>query len=231
MPRKARIVLANRPHHIVQRGHNRAAVFAEDRDYGYYLDNLSEWKARLGCRIYSYCLMTNHVHLVVDPGEDIASLGLLMKRVSARQTRRVNQLERRTGSLWDGRYKSSPIETDRYLLACCRYVELNPVRAGMVDAPGNYKWSSYRARVGERSQGWLDHDPCYLGLGESATLRQRRYRAWVASGVSESEMKVIRDAVQRGQLTGSDRFVAEIEASIQRRIGCRGRGRPRNDEK
>ena len=231
MPRKARIVLANHPHHIVQRGHNRAAVFAEDSDYRYYLKNLSEWKARLGCRVYSYCLMTNHIHLVVDPGEDTASLGLLMKRVSARQTRMVNQLERRSGSLWEGRYKSSPIETDRYLLACCRYVELNPVRARMVDAPGDYKWSSYLTRVGDRSQEWLDKDPCYLGMGATDAIRQRCYRAWVESGVPEAEIKLIREALQRGQLTGSERFISETESMLQRRIGCRGKGRPRKDKK
>ena len=231
MPRKARIVLANRPHHIVQRGHNRAAVFAEDRDYRYYLENLSEWKAHLGCRVYSYCLMTNHVHMVIDPGDDVSSLGLLMKRVSARQTRLVNRLERRSGSLWEGRYKSSPIETDQYLLACCRYVELNPVRAGMVDTPDNYPWSSYLAKVGGHRQNWLDKDPCYVGLGDTDAIRQQRYRAWVESGVTESEITLIRHAVQRGQLTGSDRFITETEAMLQRRIGSHGRGRPRKGEK
>ena len=156
MPRKARIVLANCPHHIIQRGHNRAAVFAEDRDYLYYLENLSEWKSQLGCRVYSYCLMTNHIHLIIDPGDHPANLGLLMKRVTARQTRFVNQLERRSGSLWEGRYKSSPIETDSYLLACCRYIELNPVRAMMVLSAQHYRWSSYRAKIGKfKMIGWI----------------------------------------------------------------------------
>ena len=143
----------------------------------------------------------------------------------------VNQLERRSGSLWEGRYKSSPIETDRYLLACCRYVELNPVRARMVDAPGDYKWSSYLTRVGDRSQEWLDKDPCYLGMGATDTIRQRCYRAWVESGVPEAEIKLIREALQRGQLTGSERFISETESMLQRRIGCRGKGRPRKDKK
>lgn len=231
MPRKARIVLANHPHHIVQRGHNRATVFAEDRDYLYYLENLSEWKTRLGCRVYSYCLMTNHIHLVVDPGDNPASLGLLMKHVTGRQTRFVNTLKHRSGSLWEGRYKSSPIETDRYLLACCRYVELNPVRAGMVDAPDDYRWSSYLARVGARMENWLDRDPCYLALGDTEAEQQQRYREWVTSGIPGSEIKLIREAVQRGQLTGGDRFISDIEVMLHRRIGSSGRGRPEKNRK
>jgi len=139
MPRKARVVLPNYPHHVVQRGYNRQAVFIEETDYLYYLENLAEWKTTLGCKVYGYCLMTNHVHLIVDPGERAENLGLLVKRLAGRQTRLVNRVERRTGSLWEGRYKSSAIETDRYLLACCRYVELNPVRAGMVATPAEYR--------------------------------------------------------------------------------------------
>ena len=226
MPRKARIVLANCPHHIIQRGHNRAGVFAEDGDYHYYLENLSEWKTRLGCYVYSFCLMTNHIHLIVDPGDNPDNLGLLMKRVAGRQTRLVNRLERRTGSLWEGRYKSSPIETDRYLLACSRYVELNPVRARMVASPNQYCWSSYCAKVGERMLSWLDRDPCYLALGNTDTERQTRYRSWVASDIPEAEVPLIRQAVQRGQLTGSSRFISAIEARIGRRVESRGRGRP-----
>jgi len=131
MPRKARVVVPNTPHHLVQRGHNKQVVFVERQDYHYYLQNLREWKEKLTCKVYAYCLMTNHIHLIVDPGEEPDNLALLMKRVTGRQTRLVNYLEKRTGSLWEGRYKSSPIDTNEYLLACCRYVELNPVRAKM----------------------------------------------------------------------------------------------------
>jgi len=226
MPRKARIVLSNTPHHIIQRGHNRAVVFAEDGDCQYYLDNLSDLKSQLGCRVYSYCLMSNHIHLIVDPGNDSANLGLLMKRLAARQTRLVNKLERRSGSLWEGRYKSSPIETDSYLLACSRYIELNPVRARMVASAGQYLWSSYCAKTGDVQNDWLDTDPGYLSLGDSDTERQCRYRNWVSAAVPESELRLIRQAVQRGQLTGGDRFVKEVEIRIRQRVGTGGRGRP-----
>ena len=124
MPRTARIVVMGYPHHIIQRGHNRQVVFASDEDYQYYLDNLCEWKEKLGCKVYAYCLMTNHVHLIVDPGEDGGNLARLMKRVAGRQTRYLNKLQKRTGSLWEGRFKSSTISADEYLLACSRYVEV-----------------------------------------------------------------------------------------------------------
>ena len=125
MPRTARVVIANQPHHIVQRGHNRQVVFAHADDYGLYLETLKEWKAQLKCKVYAYCLMTNHVHLVIDPGAKAENLALLMKRVAGRYTRYINKKEFRTGTVWEGRYKSSLIDKGEYLLACCRYVGKN----------------------------------------------------------------------------------------------------------
>jgi putative transposase len=225
MPRKARVIVPNCPHHIVQRGHNRNAVFISDQDYAYYLENLIEAKRDFGIKVYAYCLMTNHVHLVVDPGNEIASISYLMKRLAARQTRYVNKLERRTGSLWEGRYKVSPIETDSYLLACCRYVELNPVKAGMVESPEDYRWSSYRSKV-EGVQQWLDIDPCYQALATSLLKCGEAYRSFVKSPSSSSVEKVIQQAIQRNQLTGSNRFVDEIEQRIGVRVEFRNMGRP-----
>ena len=156
MPRTSRIVVMGYPHHIIQRGHNRQVVFASEEDYQYYVDNLCEWKEKLGCKVYAYCLMTNHVHLIVDPGEDGGNLARLMKRLAGRQTRYLNKLEKRTGSLWVGRFKSSTISTNEYLLACCRYVELNPVRAGIVADPIDYRWSSYGSKIGNKKKsGWI----------------------------------------------------------------------------
>ncbi len=226
MPRPSRIVIAGYPHHIVQRGHNRQTVFASDGDFLYYLENLREWKESYGCKIYAYCLMTNHVHLIIDPGEDARSLSSLMKRVAGRHTRYVNRLERRTGSLWEGRFKSSPISTDDYLLACCRYVELNPVRAGIVADPADYRWSSYGVKIGRRDEEWLDYDPCYLGLADSPVKRAASYEAWVKGTIAAEEWALIRQSLQRGQLTGSSHFIDEIEKKIEKRIEFRGPGRP-----
>lgn len=226
MPRKARILVPDTPHHIVQRGHNRAVVFVEESDYQYYLDTLSEWKVTLKVRVYAYCLMTNHVHLVLCPGSDTSSIAKLMKRLAARQTRKVNRLERRTGTLWESRYRSSPIETDAYLLACTRYVELNPVRAGMVAKPQNYRWSSYGAKTGRVPEELVDYDECYMALATDAEGRRNAYQSWVTAGVSSDEKDIIERSIQRGQLTGTKHFVDQIEARIGIRVETRGRGRP-----
>ena len=213
MPRRARLVLPNCPHHIIQRGHNRQVVFVSDDDYLYYLDNLHEWKTELGCQVYAYCLMTNHVHLAIDPGGDHENLGLIMKRLTGRQTRYVNKLEKRSGSLWEGRDKSSPINANEYLLACCRYVEMNPVRAAMVDDPAKYRWSSCPAKVGIKEESWLDFDYFYLSLGKSATKRAEKYAAWLRETIPASEIKLFREATQRGHL----RLMASLSERFQRR--------------
>jgi len=226
MPRTARVIVPNCPHHIVQRGHNRNAVFVCDDDYRYYLENLIEAKHEYGIKVYAYCLMTNHVHLVVEPADSIASIGYLMKRLAARQTRYVNRLERRSGSLWEGRYKISPIDTDAYLLACCRYVEMNPVKAGLVPAPDLYRWSSYVDKISDRWV-WLDKDPCFAALADTPAMCVEGYRSFVCSPTPEHERMLIQKAIQRNQLTGSGRFVDEIERRLGVRIEFRGMGRPR----
>ena len=229
MTRSPRLVLIDRPHHVIQRGHNRQTVFQSPGDYQAYLANLVEWKRTLGCRVYAYCLMPNHVHLVIDPGSKPESLALLMKRVAGRYTRRVNRRTDRTGTLWESRYKSSPIETDTYLLACCRYVELNPVRADLVKSPEDYPWSSYRARVGLDALPWLDEDPCYTGLGLTPAERRSRYAQWVADAIPTGEWTAIRQAIQRERLTGGKDFVTTVAAQTGRRLESRGRGRPKKN--
>ena len=227
MPRKARLLIPNCPHHIVQRGHNRKAVFVTDDDYLYYLENLREWKKKLNVQVYAWCLMTNHIHLVVEPGDDAATLSQLMKRLAGRQAALVNKMERRTGSLWEGRFKASPIQRDSYLLACCRYVELNPVRARMVSEPMDYMWSSYRVRVQEDIDDWLDYDPCYLAIGRADFERRERYARFVQQGIEKSEQTLITAAIQRNQLTGDQCFAEEITQRTGLRIERRGRGRLR----
>ena len=206
MPRQARLILRNTAHHIVQRGHNRNAVFAVPSDFRYYLNTLREWKVHLGVKVYGYCLMVNHVHLIVNPGEHEDNIGKLMKRLAGRQTMYVNRLKNRSGTLWEGRYKSSPIETETYLLACTRYVDLNPIRAGMVAHPRDYVWSSYRQKTG-LEKPWIDFDPCYLGLSNDIKGCQRRYADYIAGEIPINETALIRDSLASGQLTGSKRFI------------------------
>ena len=158
MPRKTRILVPNCPHHIVQRGHNRKVIFLAGDHYQYYLSNLKEWKQELQIKIYAWCLMTNHVHIVAEPVGDPMALSLMMKRVNGRHYAYINRLEGRSGGLWAGRYKASPIQSERYLMSCLRYVELNSVRAKMVAGPNDYNWSSYNERCGGAEQIGLDYD-------------------------------------------------------------------------
>lgn len=227
MPRKARVIVPDTPHHIVQRGHNRSAVFVGDQGYQYYLDNMTELKTELEVKVYAWCLMTNHVHLILDPGRNPKSIGLLMRRLAGRQTRYVNKREKRTGSLWEGRYKASPIQTDAYLMECGRYVELNPVRAAMVVRAEDYPWSSYRAKVELETSAILDADPCYQKLKHPG----EQYRAFVEQGVSDEEYALIRSRVARNCLTGDGEFVAEVERKMGLRIEYREPGRPSGEKK
>ena len=231
MPRPTRIIIPNTPHHIVQRGHNRQTVFVSDDDYNYYLENLIHFKQELNCRIYSYCLMTNHVHLVIDPGANPESLSQLMKHVAGRQTRYVNKLEKRTGSLWEGRFKSSIVSEKEYLAACCRYVELNPLRAGMVTDPAGYQWSSYACKGRGKKDPVVDFDTSYMALGGNEEERQVAYAEYVLGTVPEYELKLIRESLQRGQLTGSDRFREEIFLKLGIRFSDKGPGRPKKTKK
>ncbi|MCL4790473.1 MAG: transposase [Gammaproteobacteria bacterium] len=230
MGRPPRLLLPGFPHHIVQRGHNRNAVFVEAGDYAYYLANLQEWKQRYEVEVHAWCLMTNHVHLVLTPRQQQKGISALMRRLAGRQSRYVNRLERRLGTLWCGRFHSSVIDTDAYLLACLRYVELNPVRAGMVDHPADYAWSSHRERMGLAPAALLDADPVTVLLGESIERRRQAYAQYLGTAADKAEVELIRSSVQRNQLTGSGGFVSEIEQRTGLRIENRGRGRPAQEK-
>lgn len=227
MPRMGRVVLPNYPHHVVQRGHNRQAVFAEPGDFKRYLEDLRELKTLFDVKVYAFCLMTNHVHLLLAPGDSAAGLGQLMKALAGRMTRYRNKLEGRSGTLWESRYKSSVVQTDTYLLACSRYIELNPVRAQMVQQAQDYPWSSLHLRLNETADDhWLDEDLCFNELGKTHTERLARYNSLMEQPVPSSELQLIRGALQRGQLTGNPRFIDEIEQITGLRISHRARGRP-----
>lgn len=152
-----------------------------------------------------------------------------MKALAGRMTRYRNKVEGRTGTLWESRYKSSVVQSDTYLLACSRYIELNPVRAQMVERAGDYPWSSFDLRLNDFSEStWLDKDPCFLELGPTDAIRRERYRSFVEIATPTHELQLIRGALQRGQLTGNKKFVDEIENITGRRIQLRERGRPEN---
>lgn len=222
MPRIGRVVAPNLPHHVVQRGHNRNAVFIDDGDYSYYLNTLGNWARQLQVRVYAWCLMTNHVHLLLDPGDNIQSIGLLMKRLAGRQTRFVNKQENRTGSLWDGRYKMSIVDSDAYFLKCCRYIELNPVKAKIVIRPADYRWSSYRENAGLSPSVIVDrHEFTRL-----SSVSFEGYRKFVAEDTPSSEAEFISQRLESNRLTGGSRFVKEIERRTGIRLEYKRPGRP-----
>ena len=226
MPRSGRLVITGYPHHVIQRGHNRQEVFTSDEDYRYYLDNLREWKERLGCRLYAYCLMTNHVHLVLDPGEQGENLSLLMKRVAGRQTRFVNCREKRSGTLWEGRYKSTLIESGRYLLTCMAYIDLNPVRAQLAANPADYAWSSYGHYAGLRIDKLLTPHPLVWGLGNTPFAREAAYVELVQAGLTSAQHATLTDAVLRGWALGEPEFLEALQKKTARRVRKGLPGRP-----
>jgi len=222
LPRK---VVPAYPHHIIQRGNNRQAIFFSKDDYRYYLNCLYKAKQKGPSKIYAYVLMTNHVHLLVEPAS-LGGLGEFMQSVGRRYVRYINETYRRSGTLWEGRYKSAIVSRDEYLIMCSRYIEMNPVRAEMVQAAGEYEWSSYRFRANGQFDRLLDEDPWYVGLGKDHHERGRAYREWMEVGLKEGEWDNIREATQKDHVIGRGRFKKEIETMLGRRvIGQRGRPR------
>ena len=226
MARSPRITIPAYPHHIIQRGNNRVATFFADEDYSFFLKCLGQAKVKCRCRIYAYVLMTNHFHLLVEPTE-VGDLGRFMQSVGRRYVRYVNETYRRSGTLWEGRFKSAAVSRDEYLIACSRYIELNPVRAGLVAHPKDYRWSSYQRRALGRSDRLLDDDPWYAGLGTTEKERQEKYQQWIDSQIDEGEWAEIRQATQRGRLIGREPFQKQVEAMTGRRLVGEARGRPK----
>jgi len=175
MSRRPRVTLPNIPLHLIQRGNNRQVCFIADEDYRFYLDWLAEYAGETGCRVHAYVLMTNHVHLLVSPPHGEA-VGKMMKALGQRYVQYVNRSYQRSGTLWEGRYRSCLTQTESYLLACQRYIELNPVRAGMVAHPAEYRWSSYRANAQGESNNLIVAHEVYKALAQDAESRQAAYR-------------------------------------------------------
>lgn len=226
MPRRPRIHLAGLPLHIVQRGHNRDACFFAEEDYHVYRHWLGEALKASGCQLHAYVQMTNHVHLLLTPPESEAVSQLVIS-LGRRYVQYINKTYRRTGTLWDGRYKSSLVQADAYLLLCQRYIELNPVRADMVGDPVHYRWSSYRANGLGQVDPLLTPHAVYADLGQSETVRLAAYRALFRSELDADAISDIRMALDQGQPLGNSRFLDSIERAAGQRREARPRGRPR----
>ena len=228
MARPPRLVLPGVAVHIIQRGNDRQACFREDSDYIVYLHHLGRLCAYMQCALHAYCLMTNHVHLLLTPVDSMAC-GKLMRSLGRIYVRYFNDRYRRTGTLWEGRFKSCLVDSSPYVLACHRYIELNPVRAGMVPAPRDYRWSSYAGNAGFRLDPLLTSHAEYKALGADLGSRYRNYQQMLEQGDAQAFLDGIRSATQGGHgLVGEDlksRVLSELGRKLER-----GKPGPRTEE-
>jgi putative transposase len=225
MSRHARLRIAGCPLHLIQRGVNRSACFAGEDDYRLYLGLLGEIAARHSCAVHAYVLMTNHVHLLLTADEPEAPSSL-MKHLGQRYVQSFNRRHKRTGTLWEGRFKSSIVDSEAYFLRCQRYVEANPVRAGMIAHARDYPWSSYRSNAEGLASTFLTPHAAYLALGPTTPERLASYRALFGSGPSSGELEMIRAAVNAGLPLGRAEFVESLGRRLNRRVAFRPEGRP-----
>lgn len=230
MARQPRFVLPGQPQHVIQRGNNRDVIFAAEEDYCFYLEKLGQACKRFGCQLHAYVLMTNHVHLLITPST-MTSISQVTQSLGRYYVQYFNYQYRRTGTLWEGRYKASLIDAEQYLLTCYRYIELNPVRAGMVSQPNDYHWSSYRRNaLGHEDELISDHE-LYHCLGATAKARQEAYQALFGQTINAETLKLIRDNTQNAWVLGNDRFREKIEVLTKRQTAPKRRGGDRKSLK
>jgi putative transposase len=225
MARLGRYFLPNQPLHVIQRGNNRSAIFFAEDDYERYRGWLAEAASDYGLRVHAYVLMTNHVHVLATPARE-DSLPRVMQSLGRRYVRHVNATYRRSGTLWEGRYRAAPIDSDAYFLVCCRYIELNPVRAKMVEHPRRYRWSSYAAHAQGAADPLANEHPVYRALGRSRTERQEAYRALFRQTLDRGVVDALRAATNGGWALGDERFVQQIADAAGRRAVPLAAGRP-----
>jgi len=226
MPRKRRFYLSGVPAHVVQRGNCRQAVFFDDEDYRAYLNWLAEGAAKHACRIHAYVLMTNHVHLLVTPDYPEA-ISHTIQYVGRRYVSYINRRHSKSGTLWEGRHKGCVIDGDAYLLACMRYIELNPVRAGLVNRPFDYPWSSYHANAAGKADLLINSCVQYQALGRTPASRQHAYRELFCGVLDPEHVHDIRATLQTGTPLGSHGFRREIEIALETGVGYARPGRPK----
>lgn len=225
MPRKPRFYQPGIPAHVFQRGHNKLPVFFEDIDYLEYLRCLKRSAGIHGCDIHAYVLMTNHVHLLLTPQSE-GSISLMFQSIGRDYVRYINQKYQRCGGLWEGRHKGNIVESCRYLLLAMRYIEMNPVRAGMVEHPAEYRWSSYVANALGESSAILRYQEEYLALGQTSQIRCAAYKGLFNEFTNVDEQELIRQSLSSGTPLGSDQFKKNIEKVSGYKIGYSVRGRP-----
>lgn len=229
MSRKPRMYLPGIPCHVIQRGNNREATFFVEHDYQFYLECLHDAAQRYQVKVHAYVLMTNHVHILMTPAAS-ESISMAMQSIGRRYVQYVNMAYKRSGTLWEGRHKASVIDAENYLLACMRYIELNPVNAKMVIHPAEYQWTSYRCNAQGESCALICPHETYSRLGVSSHTRQQAYAALFEHALDQTDVDVIRTAAHFSMPTGDDRFKHQIEQALNRKVGYAHRGRPRKPD-
>lgn len=225
MARQPRFFVPGEAQHVIQRGNNRTPIFAHDNDYRGFLRWLTEASREHGVLIHAYVLMTNHVHLLATPTHR-ESLPRALQSVGRRYVQYFNYAYRRTGTLWEGRYRATVVDSERYLLTCMRYIELNPVRAGMVQRPADYRWSSHHANARGAPDTLVTAHELYYRLGRSKRERERAYRELFRAQLSNADVEAIREATNKSWALGNDNFRQRVEGLSARRSAPLQRGRP-----
>ena len=223
MARLPRFILPGQPQHVIQRGNNREPIFIADDDYHFYQDKLVAACNKHQCDVCAYVLMTNHVHLLITPHTE-QGISKVMQMLGRYYVQYFNHTYQRTGTLWEGRYKATLIDSDHYLLACCRYIELNPVRAGMVEHPSEYPWSSYRGNALGKQNVMVTAHELYHELGRNPKEREKAYRCLFDSPMDDKTLKEIREATNKAWVLGDDRFKDKIERLLNRRARSKPKG-------
>lgn len=225
MARLPRLSVPAYPHHVIQRGNNRQAIFLADDDRRQILELIEAHARQFDVAVHAYVLMDNHFHLLLTPSTQ-DGLPLLMQAVGRRYVRYFNDRHGRSGTLWEGRYKSTLIETERYLLACMVYIDLNPVRAGMAAQARDHVWSSHAHYAGLHSDRLLTPHPLYWQLGNTPFAREAAYARLVQDGLSAQQQQALTDSVFKGWALGGEAFVAELQKKTPRRLSKGQAGRP-----
>ncbi|MDI6840361.1 MAG: transposase [bacterium] len=229
MGRPLRIAVEGLPYHVVNRGNGRQAVFLDDEDFEKYVELLRRYKKEYCFELYHWVLMNNHFHLLLETTNK-GSVSKIMQGITLAHTRYFNHKYKSVGHVWQGRFKSPIIEKDSYLLECARYVELNPVRVGLVKDPGDYKYSSYRFYSLGETDGLTDEDPLYKTFGKDSDTRHERYCEFVNEGLRDEVLSKIRGSLSRGDVLGTTDFVEKFRDKLGLPLKRRPRGRPRKQK-
>lgn len=225
MARLPRLIVPHQPHHVIQRGAGQQAVFLDADDYLMFLKYLKEATRQFKVAIHAYVLMPNHIHLLASPA-DQTGMARMMQWIGRFYVPYFNLKYGRVGTLWQGRYKAAVVDSERYFLVCARYIELNPVRAGLASVPEDYRWSSYQHHVGMRSDPLIAEHALFWALGNTPFAREAAYRQLIEQSISASEVQAMTEATLKGWAIGSEQFKAALEKQSHRRVRPARRGRP-----